>query len=99
MEGEVSAVDVGVSCPHARGAGQDCTETMRFEKMEKHGPYLEELWQIGVSYQLFMVSCYGRFHLDAKKIIQVASRVWSILDQVEAQFDDRVLEKGCADGT
>ena len=66
VEGDVSAVNVGISCPHAQGASQDCTETMRADKLDKYGPYLEELQDIGINYRPFMVTCYGRFHDSAQ---------------------------------
>ncbi len=37
---KITAVDVGITAP---GAGEDCVESMRQEKVRKHSPYFPEL--------------------------------------------------------
>ena len=68
--GRLAAVDVGVICPSASGAGIDCVVTMDQRKRERMEPFREELEASGVEYHPFAVSCWGRLHPGAEQMLQ-----------------------------
>ena len=68
------AIDVGVICPAAAGAGADCVVTMDQRKRARMIPYTAELSQSAVEYQPFALSCWGRFHPTATKMIRSLAR-------------------------
>ena len=68
------AVDVMVKAPNAGGAGQDCTETGKREKMERYGPVLHELRDQGIIYKPAVFSAYGRCHPDVTDMMTEAAR-------------------------
>jgi hypothetical protein len=70
-----AAVDVGVSAPHSSGAGADCTESMRREKLRKYGQYLPELERQGIEYAPATFSAYGRRHPCVTEMMTLAARV------------------------
>ena len=72
--GLISALDVGVACPHARRAGVDCLETMRTKKIDKYAPVARELELQGVEYRPVLWSCWGREHPDTTVILTHIAR-------------------------
>ena len=74
--GRLAAVDVGVICPSASGAGADCVVTMDQRKRERMEPFREQLEASGVEYHPFAVSCWGRLHPTANKMLEtIAKRI------------------------
>eukprot|EP00973_Karenia_brevis_P057479 7995481-Karenia_brevis.AAC.1 len=47
---------------------------MKQSKIDRYGSYLHELEANGIFYRPAMVSCYGRFHPDATKMMKLACR-------------------------
>ena len=73
---ETLAVDVMVKCPNAAGAGLDCTESGKQEKISYYGQAVSELEDQGISYAPAVFSSFGRRHPDVTKMIhQAAVRV------------------------
>jgi hypothetical protein len=68
--GRLAAVDVGVICPSAAGAGLDCVVTMEQRKRERLEQFKDELEAGGIDYHPFAVSCWGRFHPNAEQMLQ-----------------------------
>ena len=68
------AVDVMVKCPFAAGAGQDCTEAGKREKLERYESILPELEAQGIRYSPAVFSAYGRRHPDVTAMLQEAAR-------------------------
>ena len=71
---EVTAVDVGIIAPHAAGAGDNCVETMRTDKMQKYEAVLPELEAQGIKYCPATISCYGRRHPCVTQMLTLAAR-------------------------
>ncbi len=69
-----SAVDVGIRAPHAAGAGDDCAESYRREKMETYRAYIPELTAQGIEYVPATFSAYGRRHPCVTAMLTQASR-------------------------
>ena len=69
-----AAVDVMVKAPHAAGAGHDCTEAGKRQKLNDYGPWLHELEAQGIRYVPAVFSSYGRRHPDVTKILKEAAR-------------------------
>ena len=65
LPGGRAALDVGVCCPDAQGAGDDCCAAMEEAKRARYGPFLHELAAQGIRYVPFVASCYGRLHPEA----------------------------------
>ena len=74
LTGCLAALDVGICSPNARGAGEDCLQTMLNRKNERMIPFESELDQAGVHYKPIIFSCYGRPHADAIKLISSLAR-------------------------
>ena len=55
-----AALDVGICCPAAAGAGGDCVEAMRQRKQTRLQPFRQQLEAGGVEYKPITFSCYGR---------------------------------------
>lgn len=73
--GLVSALDVGVACPHAQHAGPDCLEAMQRRKQAKYREVAVQLEQQGVEYRPILWSCWGREHADTTAVLtQIARR-------------------------
>ena len=68
--GRLAAVDVGVICPAASGAGLDCVRTMQDRKHARMQPFQEELMAGAVECRPFAVSCWGRLHPEAFQMLQ-----------------------------
>ena len=68
--GRLAAVDVGVICPMASGAGADCVVTMDQRKRERMAPFRDQLEASGVEYHPFAISCWGRLHPGAAQMLQ-----------------------------
>jgi len=68
--GRLAAVDVGVICPSAAGAGLDCVATMEHRKRERLAPFEAELHAGGSEYHPFAISCWGRLHPAAEQMLQ-----------------------------
>ena len=84
IRGELTAVDVGVSCPNASGAGSDSTETMKQDKLDRYGPYLQELSAQGITYRPAMLSCYGKFHPDASQMMETACQLAAVRQRLKS---------------
>ena len=69
-----TAVDVGITAPHASGASDDCMESMREGKLRKHGPYSHELQIQGIEYAPATFSAYGRQHPSVTQMLTQAAR-------------------------
>ena len=67
--GRLAAVDVGIICPSASGAGLDCVVTMDQRKRDRMEPFREQLEASGVEYHPFAVSCWGRLHPSASQML------------------------------
>jgi len=71
----LAALDVGIKCPEASGAGQDCAQTMVEEKIEYYAHILPELERKGITYVPITFSCFGRRHGTTSRImLEAASR-------------------------
>ena len=68
--GRLAAVDVGVICPAAAGAGADCVVSMDQRKRDRMEPFKDELDRGGVEYHPFAVSCWGRLHPAASRMLE-----------------------------
>ena len=69
-----SAVDVMVKSPNATGAGLDCTEAGKREKLERYAAVLPELEAQGIRYAPAVFSAYGRRHPDVTHMLNQAAR-------------------------
>ena len=69
-----SAVDVMIKAPATVGYGVDVTEVGKQEKLQRYGPYLDELEDEGIRYQPAVFSSYGRFHTDVVVMLKMAAR-------------------------
>jgi hypothetical protein len=69
-----SAIDVGITAPHASGAGDDCVESMRSQKIRRYAPYLPELQAQGIEYSPATFSAYGRRHPCVTQMVTLAAR-------------------------
>ena len=49
--GRLAALDVGIICPAAQGAGEDCVQTMVDRKQARIDRYRDELEQAGIEYR------------------------------------------------
>eukprot|EP00973_Karenia_brevis_P003231 444819-Karenia_brevis.AAC.1 len=74
FSGRLAALDVGVCCPAAAGAGTDCVESMRQRKVARMRPYADVLEAGGVEYRPVTFSCFGRPHPDAKRLVRAFGR-------------------------
>ena len=69
-----TAVDVVVKSPSATGAGQDCTEAGKREKLDHYANVLHELEQQGIRYSPAVFSAFGRRHPDVTRMLNEAAR-------------------------
>ena len=74
LTGCLAALDVGICSPNARGAGDDCLQSMLNRKNDRMKPFETELDQAGVQYKPIIFSCYGRPHDDAIKMVSSLAR-------------------------
>ena len=72
--GRLAAVDVGVICPSASGAGLDCVVSMHERKHDRIAPFKDEMEAQGVDYHPFAISCWGQLHPAAEQMLLTASR-------------------------
>jgi hypothetical protein len=91
FSGRLAALDVGVCCPAASGAGADCVESMRQRKAARIEPFANELERGGIVYKPIVFSCFGRPHADAKKLIQNFARRVARRRGTEAAVEERRL--------
>ena len=91
LSGRLVALDVGVCCPAAAGAGADCVEAMRRRKVHRMEPFAAELENGGIMYKPIVFSCFGRPHADAKKLIQGFARRLARRPGTEAAVEERRL--------
>ena len=71
----LAALDVGVKCPEASGAGDDCAQAMVEEKLAYYSAVIPELERKGITYAPITFSCFGRRHGTTSKIMyEAASR-------------------------
>ena len=87
----LAALDVGICCPGAAGAGSDCVETMRQRKMARMQPFGAELEQAGVDYKPITFSCFGRPHPDAKALFRSFATKLGRRRGSEAHLEERRL--------
>ena len=85
------AVDVGICCPAATGAGTDCTEAMRLRKQARMLPYAPELEAGGVDFKPVTFSCYGRPHADSARLLLSLGRRLARRKGTEAHVGTRQL--------
>ena len=69
LPGRLAALDVGVACPDAAGAGVDACESMRCAKLRRYAGHLGELEREGVAYTPVTWSCYGRPRVDSERVV------------------------------
>ena len=62
LPGRLAALDIGIVCPAAAGAGADCTESMDRRKRDRIEPFTAERGANGVEYAPMVFSCHGRPH-------------------------------------
>ena len=74
LPGRLAALDVGVTCPDAAGAGIDCVESMVLAKRATYANHGDELRRAGITYQPVVWSAYGRPHPDSIRILVAISR-------------------------
>ena len=80
----LAALDVGIKCPEASGAGDDCTQAMVEEKPSYYAAVLPELERKGITYAPLAFSCFGRRHGTTSKVMQeVASRAAWLRGQLD----------------
>jgi hypothetical protein len=91
LTGRCAALDVGICCPAAAGAGDDCTEAMRQRKLARMQPHAVELEASGVEYRPVTFSCYGRPHPDAVRLMQGLGRRLARRKGTEAHVETRHL--------
>ena len=68
------AVDVMVKSPNATGAGHDCTEAGKREKLDHYRNILPELEAQGIWYAPAVFSAFGRRHPDVTRMLNEAAR-------------------------
>ena len=71
---QTTAVDVMVKSPNATGAGLDCTEAGKREKLDRYSSVLGELERQGITYEPAVFSAFGRRHPDVTRMLNEASR-------------------------
>ncbi len=91
FSGRHAALDVGICCPAAAGAGNDCVEAMRQRKQARLAPLEAELEAGGVEYRPITFSCYGRPHPDALRVMQAFGRRLARRKGTEAHIEERRL--------
>ena len=101
--GRLAAVDVGVICPAASGAGLDCVSTMHDRKNARMQQFSDELEAGGVVYRPFAVSCWGRLHPEAMQMLHnIAKRMArrdgtttqrAILSRLQARITTEVMRR------
>ena len=69
-----SAIDIMIKAPHSCGAGSDCVEAGKSEKLDKYAGHLGELEQQGIRFAPAVFSCFGRRHPDVDDMLAVAAR-------------------------
>ena len=72
LPGRMAALDVGICCPDASGAGSDCCDSMFHSKVDKYRVYLDA--QSDFEYRPLVFSCYGRVHPEAVAIFETLAR-------------------------
>ena len=88
---DLAALDVGVCCPGAAGAGADCVAAMHHRKTLRMEPFRGELEAGGVEYKPIIFSCFGRPHADAKRLIQSLARRLARRKGTEMHIEERHL--------
>ena len=89
-----AALDVGVKCPEAAGAGDDCTQAMVEEKLAYYAAVLPELGRKGITYCPITFSAFGRRHGTTSKVMQeAASRAARFRGQLNSK---QLLRSWCA---
>ena len=82
----IAALDVGVKCPEATGAGDDCVQTMVEDKLAYYADVLPELERKGITYSPIIFSRFGRRHGTTSKIMnEAASRAARFRGQSNAK--------------
>ena len=65
----LAALDVGLKCSEASGAGHGCAQAMVEEKLEYYASVLPELERKGITYAPITFSSFGRRHGTTTKIM------------------------------
>ena len=86
----LAALDVGVKCPEASGAGDDCAQAMVEEKLAYYAAVIPEMERKAITYCPITFSCYGRRHGTTSKIMQEAA---SRAARFRGQLDSKQLLK------
>ena len=74
LDGGLTALDIGITSPHAQYAGGDCTQSMYERKIHKYAPYSNILERQNIQYQPLTWSCYGRPHPRTTAILRTLSK-------------------------
>ena len=70
LPGRLAALDIGVTCPEATGAGEDCCDAMYRRKRRAYAPHLRELEEEqDVAYRPMVWSAYGRAHPETEAML------------------------------
>ena len=70
LPGRLAALDIGVTCPEATGAGEDCCDAMYRRKRRAYAPHLHELGEEqDVAYRPMVWSAYGRAHPETEAML------------------------------
>ena len=81
-----AALDVGVKCPEAAGAGDDCAQAMVEQKLAYYTAILPELERKGITYCPITFSAFGRRHGTTSKImLEAASRAARFRGQLNSK--------------
>ena len=87
----LAALDVGICCPTAAGAGSDCVESMRQRKAARIEPHSPELEAAGIEYRPITLSCFRRPRPEAKQLMQAFGRRLARRKGSEAHLEERRL--------
>ena len=68
--GRPAALDVSIVSPDAEGACADPCASTSARKMNKYGPFLDELKEAGIDYRPLVWSCWGRPGGDAQQAVR-----------------------------
>ena len=69
-----SAIDIGVTSPHAQYAGEDCCEAMKRRKLDFYGAHLQALHDSGIQYIPAVYSTCGREHPATTRVLETLAR-------------------------
>ena len=70
IPGCLAALDVGVTSPHAAGAGDDCVESMALRTRNEYESHRQAMAESNVVYRPVISSAYRRVHPDAQVVMR-----------------------------